>query len=71
MKSDIEVTENMLNTAVPSDFEVNKKTISANVFERMARGLQIGYAIISCPNANRIFVSKIRPRVSAHGGTEY
>lgn len=71
MKSDIEATENMLNTAVPSDFEVNKKTISANVFERMARGLQIGYAIVSCPNANRIFVSKIRPRVSAHGGTEY
>jgi len=71
MKSDIEVTENMLNTAVPSDFEVNKKTISTNVFERMARGLQIGYAIISCPNANRIFVSRVRPRVSAHGGTEY
>ena len=71
MKSDIEVAENMLNTAVPSDFEVNKKTVSTNVFERMVRGLQTGYAIISCPNANRIFLSKIRPRVSAHGGTEY
>jgi hypothetical protein len=71
MKSDIDVTEGMLNTAVPSDFEVNKRTINANVFERMVRGLQIGYAIISCSNANRVFLSKIRPRVSAHGGTEY
>jgi hypothetical protein len=71
MKSDIEVAENMLNTAVPSDFEVNKKTMSTNVFERMVRGLQTGYAVVSCPNANRVFLSKIRPRVSAHGGTEY
>jgi len=71
MKGDIDVTESMLNTAVPSDFEVNKKTISANVFERMVRGLKTGYALISCSNSNRIFLSKIRPRASAHGGTEY
>ena len=71
MKSDIDVVENMLNTAVPSDFEANEKTVTSNVFEKMIRGIQIGYAIISCPNSNRIFVSKIRPRVSAHGGTEY
>ena len=71
MKSDIDVTESMLNTAVPSDFELDKKTVSDNVFERMVRGLQTGYAVVSCANANRIFLTKIRPRVSAHGGTDF
>jgi len=71
MKSDIDVTESMLNTAVPSDFELDKKTVTDNVFERMVRGLQTGYAVVSCANASRIFLTKIRPRISAHGGTDF
>ena len=71
MKSDIDVAESMLNTAVPSDFELDKKIVHDNVFERMVRGLQTGYAIVSCANSNRIFLAKMRPRVSAHGGTDF
>ena len=71
MKGDIDVTEKMLNTAVPSDIEMNKKIITGNVFDRMVRGLPTGYAIISAPNASRVFLSKIRPRASTHGGTDY
>jgi len=71
MKRDLEVTEGMLNTEVPYSVEISLSPVKSRVFDRMARELQLGYALISCPNANRVFLSKIRPRLSAHGGREY
>jgi DNA helicase HerA-like ATPase len=71
MKGDLEVTEGMLNTEVPDVVDIAHVRFTSRVFEHMVRELQVGYAIISCPNANRIFLSKMRPRVTAHGGREY
>jgi hypothetical protein len=71
MKGDLEVTEGMLNTEVPDVVDIGHVRFTSRVFEHMVRELQVGYAIVSCPNANRIFLSKMRPRVTAHGGREY
>ena len=71
MKDDISTAEGMVNTFLPDSFEFGQERISSKVFEQLVRSLPIGYAVISNDSVNRIFVVKIRPRITIHGGTEY
>jgi len=71
MRDDIAATEGMVNTLVPDSFKFGRETISSRVFEQLVRSLPPGYAIISNDAINRVFVAKIRPRLTVHGGIEY
>lgn len=71
MQADLEATASMLNTAVPDAVEVRGEKIRSRAFEVMVRELPLGFAILSCTNANRVFMIKVRPRTSLHGGSEY
>jgi len=71
MRDDISTAEGMLNTLLPDAFEFGRERISSRVFEQLVRSLPIGYAVISNDRINRVFVTKIRPRITIHGGLEY
>jgi len=71
MKGDLEATESMLNTMVPEESEISRSKVTTRVFEKLARDMPLGYCVVSCANASRVFVMKVRPRISAHGGAEY
>lgn len=71
MKDDISAAEGMINTFVPDSFELSGEKITSRSFEQLVRSLPLGYAVISNDRANRIFVAKIRPRITIHGGIEY
>lgn len=71
MDSDVDATSSMINTTMPDAVEISGNRVKSRVFEHMARELSLGYAIISCSNANRLFLAKIRPRITVHGGREY
>lgn len=70
MSEDIREAKNMLNTYIIDGFTCGKKKVDKQVFEHLVRSLKIGYAVISNDMANRIFVAKIRPRFTVHGGGE-
>ncbi|OQX55000.1 MAG: hypothetical protein B5M53_04900 [Candidatus Cloacimonas sp. 4484_209] len=71
MRDDISTAEGMVNTFLPDSFEFGRERISTRVFEQLVRSLPIGYAVISNDGINRVFVAKIRPRITVHGGIEY
>jgi hypothetical protein len=71
MRDDISTAEGMINTFLPDTFEFGREKVSSRVFEQLIRSLPLGYAVISNDRANRIFVAKIRPRITIHGGVEY
>jgi hypothetical protein len=71
MRDDISITEGMVNTFIPDSFKFGRERILSRVFEQLVRSLPLGYAVISNDRANRIFVVKIRPRLTIHGGVEY
>ncbi len=71
MRDDIVATEAMINTLVPDSFEVAGEKIGTRVFEQLVRSLPAGYAIVSNDAISRIFVTKIRPRLTVHGAVEY
>ncbi len=71
MQADLETTASMLNTSVPDAVEVRGEKIKSRAFDAMVRELPLGFAIVSCTNANRVFMIKVRPRTSLHGGSEY
>lgn len=71
MSADLEVTEGMLNASVPKAVSIARTKVESHVFENIVRELKIGYAIVSSVNANRVFLVKIRPRATTHGGVEY
>ena len=71
MKDDISTAEGMINTFLPDSFEFGREKISSRVFEQLVRSLPIGYTVISNDGVNRVFVAKIRTRVTVHGGIEY
>lgn len=71
MRDDISTAEGMVNTFLPETFEFGQERISSKVFEQLVRSLPIGYAVISNDRINRVFVAKIRPRITIHGGIEY
>jgi hypothetical protein len=71
MATDLDATEGMLSQRVPSSVSIARNRITSKVFEHLVRELKIGYCLISCPNANRIFMARVRPRLTAHGGVEY
>jgi hypothetical protein len=70
MGDDIAEAKNMLNAYIMEEFACEGKKVNKQVFERLIRSLKIGYAVISEEMANRIFVAKIRPRFTMHGGGE-
>jgi len=72
MRDDIQAAEGMVNTLIPDSVTVgSSKTISSRVFEQLLRSLPRGYAVVSNDEASRLFVTKIRPRFTVHGGREY
>lgn len=71
MRDDITTAEGMINTFLPDSFKFGREKISTRVFEQLVRSLPIGYAVISNYTVNRVFVTKIRPRITVHGGIEY
>lgn len=72
MRDDIQAAEGMVNTLVPDSVSIgSSQRIASRVFEQLARTLPRGYAIISNDEANRVFVARIRPRFTVHGGREY
>jgi DNA helicase HerA-like ATPase len=70
MGEDIAEAKNMLNTYIMEEFSCEGKKVNKQVFERLVRSLKIGYAVISNDMISRIFVAKIRPRLTIHGGEE-
>lgn len=72
MRDDIAAAEGMLNTLVPESatWGASERT-SGRVFEKLARALPQGYAVVSTDTANRIFGLRVRPRTSMHGGEAY
>ena len=72
MRDDIQAAEGMVNTLVPDSVTVgSSQRLSTRVFERLLRSLPRGYAVISNDEASRLFVMKVRPRFTVHGGREY
>ena len=72
MRNDVQAAEGMVNTLVPDSVVVGSShRLNSRVFEQLIRSLPRGYAVISNDSANRIFVAKIRPRFTVHGGREY
>jgi hypothetical protein len=71
MKDDIIAAEGIINTFIPDSFEFGREKISNRVFEQLLRSLPLGYAVISNDTFNRIFVAKLRPRITIHGGMDY
>ena len=71
MRDDISTAEGMINTFIPDTFEFGREKVSSRAFERLVRSLPLGYAVISNDRVNRVFVAKIRPRITIHGGVEY
>lgn len=71
MRDDIATAEGMVNTWVPDSFTFGREKILSRVFEQLVRSLPLGYAIVSNDRMNRVFVAKIRPRLTVHGGIEY
>jgi hypothetical protein len=70
MSEDIREARNMLNTYIIDEFKCGRKKVDKQVFEHLVRSLKIGYAVVSNDMASRIFVAKIRPRLTVHGGGE-
>jgi len=71
MRDDISAAEGMINTFLPDSFQFRREKISSRVFEQLVRSLPKGYAVISNDEISRVFVAKIRPRITVHGGAEY
>ncbi len=71
MRDDISAAEGMINTFVPDSFEFGREKISSRVFEQLVRSLPLGYAVVSNDAVGRVFVARIRPRITVHGGIEY
>jgi hypothetical protein len=71
MRDDISTADGMINTFLPDSFEFRSEKVSSRVFEQLVRSLPLGYALVSNDRANRVFVAKIRPRITVHGGVEY
>ena len=68
----LQAAEGMLNTMVPDSVNIgDSQRIGSRVFEHVLRSLPKGFAVISNDNANRLLVTKIRPRFTVHGGREY
>ena len=62
----------MLRNTVPEKIEFTKgEKFEKNIFAKVVRQLQLGYAIISADGVNRIMYVRIRPRISVHGGLNY
>jgi len=70
MGEDIVEAKNMLNSYPIEEFDCDGKKVDKQVFDRLIRSLKKGYAVFSDEMANRIFVAKIRPRLTMHGGGE-
>lgn len=72
MRDDIQAAEGMMNTLVPESVSIgSSQRITSHVFEQLLRTLPRGYAIVSNDEASRVFIAKIRPRFTVHGGREY
>ena len=59
-----------IGTFIPNEIHSGATKIETNVFDVMISSLERGEALIADDEASRVFLAKIRPRISAHGGKE-
>lgn len=65
---DIQAARDRLLNLDLKKVEIDGETYDSNVLANVLRSLENGEAIISTRDTNRVFVSRIRPRLAAHGG---
>ncbi len=70
---DINAAEGMVNAGPPSEVTVDTKNRyeGPRTFENIVRNLPVGYAVAASDHSNRIFVIRMRPRITVSGGTGY
>jgi hypothetical protein len=70
MGEDIKEVRDMLNTSPMGEVKVEGKELSKQAFENAVRTLRTGYVIISDEMSSRVYIAKMRPRLTLHGGKE-
>jgi len=72
MEQDLKAAEGMLRNSVPEQVHLVKGIKhDKKIFEKVVRDEQLGYALISSDNSNRVIYVRIRPRLTVHGGLNY
>ena len=66
-EADLNAAVARMPTLTSVDYEINNKKV--NSVNDVIRSLKPGEAIVADSASERIFITKIRPRVSAHGGS--
>jgi len=69
--SDLQAAEGMLRNSVPDQVFLNGKKYDNKIFDKVVREEQLGYALVSAENSNRVLYVHIRPRLTMHGGLNY
>ena len=65
--ADINAAIARMPTLSSIDYEINNQKVSS--LNDVIRSLNPGEAILADSTSGRVFIAKIRPRLSAHGGT--
>ena len=65
---DIQAARDRLLNLDLKKVKIDGETYDSNVLANVLRSLENGEAVISTRDTNRVFVSRIRPRLAAHGG---
>ena len=66
--SDIRAASDRLLNLDLKKVTIENETYDTNVLGNVLRSLDNGEALVSSRDSNRVFLSKIRPRLAAHGG---
>lgn len=70
ISKDIAAAESQIGCEVPKTIKIGTEKHTSNIFQRLVRSLGRGEAIFADDELNRIFLGRIRPRISAHGGAD-
>lgn len=70
ISKDIVAAESQIGCEIPQTIKIGTEKYTTNVFQRLVRSLGRGDAIFADDELNRIFLGRIRPRISAHGGAD-
>lgn len=65
VQADIEYIRRNIKSALPEEVKYGNNVLS---FDELLRSLDVGQAIVSNTETDRIFIMDVRPRVSVHGG---
>lgn len=70
ISQDIVTAENQMGCDIPSEINIDNTNFSSYILQRLIRSLKRGEAVFADDEVNRIFIGKIRPRISSHGGAD-